>query len=233
VVRCSEVDHFDLAAVPYVDEDVLRLEVAVRNVLAVAVGDRLQDLLENESSLGLAEVVPLRNLVEELAAIAQLSHQVDATLVLIDFEQAHDVRVRQVLENVYFVLQTDVLLLVKLQLVDDLDCPFIASVFVRDFAHQAKRARSKHFRLHVVVLIEGGQALVFTHEVLLRCDYVVFVPDPFGVADRDEFLDTQKRKSDSQAHKQLVTFSASFTSAFVEVTQPICKYFYQIVLPTF
>jgi len=63
-VRSSEVNDLDLAAVFDVDQNILWLEVTMGNLLTVAISNRLQKLLEHNSSLSLAEVVALGDLVK-------------------------------------------------------------------------------------------------------------------------------------------------------------------------
>lgn len=70
VMRGTKVDYLNAAAVLDIDQYVLRLQVTMCNVLTVTVCDCLQQLLEDDSRLNLAEVVTLRDLVEQLASLA-------------------------------------------------------------------------------------------------------------------------------------------------------------------
>ena len=65
----SEIDDFDVSAVFPDQDDVLRLEVEVDDVVLVEVGDALADLAHEEDDLGLGEVKLLRgHALEELSA---------------------------------------------------------------------------------------------------------------------------------------------------------------------
>ena len=98
------------------------------------------------SSLILSELLTLADLIKELTAITQLSHQEDRALVLIDLEQADDVRMSQVLENVDLVFQSDLLLSVEVELVDHLDSPDLACGLLHRLSHLTKGARTEDGR---------------------------------------------------------------------------------------
>ena len=63
------------------------------DLVAVAVVDRLHYLPEDVLGLDLRKVPVVDDPVEELAASAQLHHEVDVALVLEGLEELHDVRV--------------------------------------------------------------------------------------------------------------------------------------------
>jgi len=74
-------------------EDILRLDVAVRDPLSVAVVDRVQDLLDRLGGLLLAKVALLDDLLKEVASRAELAHDVEEAGVLVKLEDFDDVRV--------------------------------------------------------------------------------------------------------------------------------------------
>ena len=121
VMGRAEVNHLDRTSVLDVNEDILRLKVTMSDVLTVAVCNGLEDLLGHVSCLILAKMVSPTDLVEQLAAVTQLRHEVDGALVLIDFIETHNVGMCQVLEDVDLILQSDLLTLVKLKLVNHFD----------------------------------------------------------------------------------------------------------------
>ena len=104
------------------------------------------------SSFILSELLTLADLIKELTAITQLSHQEDRALVLIDLEQTDDVRMCKVLEDVDFVFQSDLLLGIEVELVDHLDSPDLASSLLHRLPHLTKGARTKDGRGEGVVL---------------------------------------------------------------------------------
>ena len=76
VIRSAKIDDLDLAiaVVLGVDENVLWFEVAMRDVLLVAVGDGLQDLLSHEGSVLLVETSTRTYLIKQFMTVAQLCH---------------------------------------------------------------------------------------------------------------------------------------------------------------
>ena len=104
------------------------------------------------SSLILSELLTFADLIEELTAIAQLSHQEDRALVLIDLEQADDVRMCEVLENIDLVFQSDLLLGVEVELVNHLHSPDLASRLLHRLPDLTKGSRTEDGRGEGVVL---------------------------------------------------------------------------------
>ena len=128
MVTRTKVDHFDEAFVFHIYKNVLRLKVTMSHLLVVTVGDCLQDLLNDERCFVLRNLLARDNLFEEFAAVAELLHKEDAALVLEDLVETHDVWMLQVLENVDLVLQSDPLLFVQGELVNDLDRALLSIV---------------------------------------------------------------------------------------------------------
>ena len=112
------------------------------------------------------------DLVEQFHAIAQLSHDVNVALALIHFVEAHDVRVIQVLQDFDLVLKTHLLLLVKSELVDNLDGTLLSSVVSNRDLHLTVGTRTNHL-LHRVVFLEDFDVFVFDDEVFALGDDIV------------------------------------------------------------
>ena len=90
----AKVDDLDLVELfVLLEQDVLRLQVTMHDISLVAVVDAGEDLLHEDSSIALAELTTLENLVEELTTLADLSDQVIALLVLEELVHLDDVRV--------------------------------------------------------------------------------------------------------------------------------------------
>ena len=66
VVRGTEVDHLDLA-IADIDQNILWLEVTVCDILRVAVGNSVQDLLSHGCSLCFSELFTAGDLLKEFA----------------------------------------------------------------------------------------------------------------------------------------------------------------------
>ena len=167
MMRRAKVDDLDRSLVLNIDENILRLQITMGNVLTMAVSDRLENLLRNVGCLVLIQVLTLADLIKEFASFAQLGHQEDSALVLIHFIETHDVRVSQVLENIDLVLQTDPLFLIKLELVDHLDSSDLTVCLPCRFLHLAEGTRSKHFGMHGVVLLKLLNAIVLNDKILM------------------------------------------------------------------
>lgn len=140
VVRGTEVNDFDSAAILHVQKNILRFEIPVGNVLTVAVCDGLQDLFAYVCSFILSQVFALADLIEQLAAFAQLCDEEYRAPILVDLIETHDVRVCQILEDVNFVHEASLFGLVKLQLVNHFDSAHLSVCLVRSLFDLAKGA---------------------------------------------------------------------------------------------
>ena len=120
--RGTEVYELDVALVRNVDNDVLGLQISMSHVLSVAVCDGPEDLLNNNGSLHLGEAITIFDLVEELAPWRQLRHEIDLVPILVHLVQLDNVRVRQSLEGLHFLLHQVLLLIGHGKFVDHLDC---------------------------------------------------------------------------------------------------------------
>ena len=90
----AEVDDLDLVELfVLLEQDVLRLQVTMHDISLVAVVDAGEDLLHEDSSIALAELTTLENLIEELTTLANLGDQVIALIVLEELVHLDDVRV--------------------------------------------------------------------------------------------------------------------------------------------
>ncbi|GIX65410.1 ABC transporter ATP-binding protein, putative [Babesia caballi] len=87
------------------EQQVLRLEVAVHDVLPVHVVDAAQHLLDDFGRVLLREALAAHYLVEQLASRVELRDEVVVLFVLEELEDLHDVRVVQRLEHVHLAQQ--------------------------------------------------------------------------------------------------------------------------------
>ena len=177
VVRGAEVNDFDSAAILDVQQDILRFEVSVSNVLTVAVGNGLQDLLANVCSLILRQVFAFADLIKQLAAFAQLCDEEYGAPILVYLIKTHNVWVGQIFEDVNFVHEASLFRFVKLQLVDHFDSAHLAVCLVSSLFDLAKGARSENFVAHGIVLGERLHIVVLHHKILLRSVNIVLGPD--------------------------------------------------------
>ena len=83
-------------------------------------------------------MLSLGDLVEQLSAVAELSHQHNDVGIFKNFIKTHDVWMLQVLENIDFILQSDFLILVHVGLVNDLDSTHFLVAFLNAFLHPAE-----------------------------------------------------------------------------------------------
>lgn len=97
----------------FVEEDVLRLEVAMSDALVVTVIQRLQGLSEEESSDRLAESARLRDEIEQLSVgrmlhsnVVDLSFTVSRPIVgFATFNELHDIWMIQVFHIACFIVE--------------------------------------------------------------------------------------------------------------------------------
>ena len=90
----AEVNDLDLVELfVLLEQDVLRLQITMHDVGLVAVVDAGEDLLHEDSSIALAELTTLEDLIEKLTTFADLGDQVIALLVLEELVHLDDVRV--------------------------------------------------------------------------------------------------------------------------------------------
>ena len=92
--RGAEVDDLDLVKLfVLLEQDVLRFQVTMHDVGLVAVVDAGEDLFHEDSSIALAELTTLEDLIEKLTTFADLGDQVIALLILEELVHLDDVRV--------------------------------------------------------------------------------------------------------------------------------------------
>ena len=88
----TEVDDLNLVELfVLLEQDILRLQVTMHDVGLVAVVDAGEDLFHEDSSIALAELTTLEDLIEELTTFADLGDQVIALLILEELVHLDDV----------------------------------------------------------------------------------------------------------------------------------------------
>jgi len=97
----SKINDFNFAV--FLQYDVFRLQVSMHDVPLVAVSKREEDLPHNVGCVGFGKALTLDDLVEELAAFAQFSDEVELSIVLEDFLQLHNVRVVNLRQKLYLI----------------------------------------------------------------------------------------------------------------------------------
>ena len=118
----AEVDDLDLVELfVLLEQDVLRLQVTMHDISLVAVVDAGEDLFHEDSSIALAELTTLEDLVEELTTFADLSNQVIALLILEELVHLDDVRVIDFFENIDLIEKHSLLVVVHVALTQDFD----------------------------------------------------------------------------------------------------------------
>ena len=116
----AKVNHLDV--VPFVQQDVLELDIPVDDLGVVAVVHPAQDLLEQEARLPLPEPALALDVIKQGTIVRVLHHDKDLALSLYGFEHVDDVAVVQALQNSDLpVHPLPVLRAVQPELVNDLD----------------------------------------------------------------------------------------------------------------
>jgi uncharacterized protein YihD (DUF1040 family) len=96
-LRKSEIAQFH--EIGLVEEDVLRFQVSVGNVVRVEVGDGLKQLPEDDFRLWLGETCPEAETIAERPARTVFGEDVVIVVVLCKIKQSRDVRVPQRMED--------------------------------------------------------------------------------------------------------------------------------------
>ena len=162
VMGGAEVNDLDRALLVDVNQQVLRLEVSVSNIPTVTVSDSLENLFRHMSGLLLSELLARADLFKELASIAKLSHEEDVAFVLVDFIEANDVWVIQVLEDVDFILHSDTLSIIELQLVNNFDCALLSVRLQSRFLYLAEGTLSEDIVVQFILGHEDFHILILS-----------------------------------------------------------------------
>lgn len=85
------------------EQKIFRLNVTVNNAHVVAVPDRVNNSLDAIASVVLRELLDGKDLVEQLATGHKLHDEAPMSVVLKDVVKSHNVRMIDLLENVYLV----------------------------------------------------------------------------------------------------------------------------------
>lgn len=88
-----EIDDLKIPLVLVEEHDVLGLQIAMHDVVGVAMLDGGQQLLQVEARFVFSQISLLDDAVEQLPALAQIHHDVDVLLLGVDVVDADDARV--------------------------------------------------------------------------------------------------------------------------------------------
>lgn len=192
VVTSAEIDHLNGATFFDVNENILRFQITMGNLLAVAIRNGLQDLLEDLGRLCLLKILLINDHVEEFGAFTKLRHEEQCRLVLVDLEEPHNVRMGQVLEDVDFILETRLLVIAEGELVNDFDGELVARLLVSNPLYRSEGARTEQCLVHVVLGFEDVQIFVHLHKVGVLNDHVILVFVDFVLCDWSEDLSAKR-----------------------------------------
>ena len=164
-LRDSEVADFD--ALLAVQQYVVELDVSVYYRPTVDVGQAVRDLLEDEFAVTLLEAATLLDQPEQVSTSSVLHDHQQVLAALEDFQEANDVGVLDLLEEVHlledFALGEVVL---HVTLLNRLDRNILASQFVHAECDLAERTLAYQFD-ELVEFEGGGWQLIILHYVAL------------------------------------------------------------------
>ena len=127
----AEVDYLDeVDLVTLHQEQVLWLQVSVNYLSIVTVHDCREQLFHNDGGVHLAEVLDLRNLIEQLSPVDVLRNEIKIHLILIELKDLDDIRVVKLLQDIYFIDQGIHVLLAHVLFSNDLHGPEFSGCFV-------------------------------------------------------------------------------------------------------
>jgi len=150
--RCSEVNNLNLIKLfVLLEQDILWLQVTMHNVGLMAVVDAREDLFHEDGAVTLAEFATLQDFIEELTTLADLSHKVVALLILEELVHFDDVWVIDSFENVNFVEEHTLLVVVHVALSQNFYGALSSRLSVNAHTHLTERACAKNLTNSVVI----------------------------------------------------------------------------------
>jgi hypothetical protein len=123
----------------------------VDNVVLVAVVDAGEDLLDEDGGVSLCELASCDDLVEQLSALANVSDDVVALLILKELVHFEDIGMVQVLQVVYLVEKHLLLIVVHMRLPQHLHCSLCSTLPVNADSYLSKGPRPEHFPDSIVI----------------------------------------------------------------------------------
>lgn len=148
-----EVDELDLA--DSVVHDVLGLDVSMHYILFVTMDQGSQYFLDGLRSQVLVHGLVRGELLEQLAAWAELHHQVDELFVFVGLVVLDDVGVVEGLEDCDFLVERLDLLLAQFLFRYDLNGHLVTLVrLVLSLEHLTETARPEHLLVDIVLLLQ-------------------------------------------------------------------------------
>lgn len=139
----SEVCNFDVSLA--IEEDVIELDVSVKNPLAMNVAQAFNDLSEDDLGADLVQLLSLSDVVEQVATGAELHAEQHVALGLEGLVQLDDALVSQSEEDAYFVHDFGFLLLVgHVLLVDALEGNELPAELVHAQADLSEGSSAQH-----------------------------------------------------------------------------------------
>ncbi len=149
---CSKINDLDHGIVGLgIQEEIFGLEVAMHDLHGVAVGYGGEHLLHDHSRISLAVIGPFDDLVEQLAPTAVFCDDEVALGILIDLEEADDIRMIHVLQDLYLLEEPSLFFALEEALLDDLYSSFSSGLSVGAEADLSKCPRSEHFSDQVII----------------------------------------------------------------------------------
>lgn len=128
---CTKIDDLDLVKLfGGFQENILRLEIPVNNMVLMAVGYAREQLLHQSCSIPLVKFALGDDFIEQLAALDMLSHDVETFLVLEVLEDLYDVGVVERAQCVDFIQHGRLLLLVHILLLEHFYCTLLLGLSV-------------------------------------------------------------------------------------------------------
>ena len=133
------------------------------DVVLMAVVHAGKHLLDQKGGIALRKLTTSKDLIEELATLADLLHDVVSFVIFEEFEHLHNVGVIQFLENVDLVEEHATFVFVHVRLAEHFDGTLSCGLTVHAHSYLAKCTVAQHFTNAVKVT---QFALIFLNDVL-------------------------------------------------------------------
>ncbi len=142
------------------------------HIFTMDVSYSLQNLLDHHGGFPLVKILAIHDLVEKFPPITQFRYQVQARFAFKYFVKLYYVGMRQVLQDVDFKFETNMLFILECKFVDYLHSTFLTISSQCSKFNFAKCSLTDYMVLHFVFIVKAVHVLVFADKIGSIGDHV-------------------------------------------------------------